>query len=136
MPIKLVSLNLIRHDTRQQPAPACRPASRANQKLHPKGYINVRTRFSSVCTFHEMYVAICTLNIACINMYIHVCTLYVHVCTMQNMYVNVLTCTYMSEPCTYMFVAFIVHTMYIPCTYMFMIFHFCTYHVYTCIYIS
>jgi len=69
-------------------------------------------------------------------LYIHVCTLYVHVCMMQTLYVNVQTCTYMSEQCTYMFVAFIVHTMYIPCTYMFMIFHFCTYHVYTCIYIS
>jgi hypothetical protein len=32
------------------------------KKLHPKGYIIVCTRSSNVCTFHEMYVAICALN--------------------------------------------------------------------------
>ena len=65
MPIKLVCLNLNRHETRQQPVPAYRPASRTNQKAAAKGiYSSVRTQFNHVCTFHEMYVAICTLNIS------------------------------------------------------------------------
>jgi len=44
MPIKLVCLNLNRCDTRQQPAPACRPAGPANQnaaaKKHKSMYIH------------------------------------------------------------------------------------------------
>ena len=36
IPIKLVCLNLNRRDTRQQPVPASRPASRANQKAGSK----------------------------------------------------------------------------------------------------
>ena len=66
MPIKLVSLNLNRHDTRQQPVPAYsdRPASQKNKKAAAKRmYSSVRTQFNDVCTVHEMYVAICTRNI-------------------------------------------------------------------------
>ncbi len=43
------------------------PASLVNQKLQPKGYISVRTQFNNVCTFYEMYVAICTQSISDIN---------------------------------------------------------------------
>jgi hypothetical protein len=56
MLIKLVCLNLNRHDTLQQPVPAYKPASLANEKLQPKGYISVHTQFNNVCTFYEMYV--------------------------------------------------------------------------------
>ncbi len=63
MLIKLVCFNLNTRDTWQQPDPAYRPASRANIKAEPKGYISVRTLFIDVCTFHEIYVAICTQNI-------------------------------------------------------------------------
>ncbi len=97
IPIKLVCLNLIRHDTRQQPVPACRPANRANKKLHPvrtrfsnvrTRFSSVRTRFSNVCTFHEMYEASCALNMSSITINIHVCTLYLHVYIIKNEYVN------------------------------------------------
>jgi hypothetical protein len=57
----------------QQPVPAYRPARRAKQKLKPKGYIGVCTQFYDVCTFHKMYVAICTRNISCTYLDIHVC---------------------------------------------------------------
>ena len=106
MPIKLVCLNLNRRETRQQPVPAYRPASRANKKAAAKRiYSSVRTQFNDVCTVHEMHVAICTQNISntkledtglyivctClydskrvylwIYMYIHVWTMYTHVYT-------------------------------------------------------
>jgi hypothetical protein len=54
-PIKLVCLNLNRHDTWQQPDPAYRPASRANKKAGPNGYIKVHTLFNNVCTLYVMY---------------------------------------------------------------------------------
>jgi len=140
MPIKLVCLNLNRCDTRQQPVPANRPASRTNKKaaaerIYQCTYTVERCMYTvHRCLYNSWNVCSHLYTEHCL--YVQVCTLYVHVCMMQTLYVNVQTCTYMSEQCTYMFVAFIVHTMYIPCTYMFMIFHFCTYHVYTCIYIS
>ncbi len=83
MPIKLVCLNLNRRDTRQQPVPAY------IKKLDPKGYINVRALFSDVFTFHEMYVAISTLNLSYTTLNIQVCTLYVHVYMIQNAYIIV-----------------------------------------------
>jgi hypothetical protein len=87
MPIKLICLNLNRHlnlnkhwhasDTRwQQPVPAYRPASLANKKLQPKGYMYTvqrctymvqRTRFNGFCSFYKMYVAFCTFNIRYTN---------------------------------------------------------------------
>jgi hypothetical protein len=73
MPIKLVCLNLNRRDTWQQSDPAYRPASRANKKAGPKGYISVCTLFNNVCTLYVMYVAICTQNIICTYVDIHVC---------------------------------------------------------------
>jgi hypothetical protein len=72
-PIKVVCLNL----------------NRWIKKLDPKGYINVRTRFSNVCTFHEMYVALCTLNMSYTTHNTQVCTLYVHVYMIQNAYIIV-----------------------------------------------
>jgi hypothetical protein len=45
--------------------------------------------FSFVCTFHEMYVAICTLNMSYTTLNIQVHTLYVHVYMIQNAYVIV-----------------------------------------------
>ncbi len=104
MLIKLVCLNLKLCGTGRQPVPACRPASRANKKAAAKRmiYINVRTRFSTVCTFYEMSVtvAICTLNMSYIALDIQACTLYVHVYMIQkyesklmyhsiNMYIHV-----------------------------------------------
>ncbi len=95
--IKLVCLNLIRHDTGQQPVPAYRPATGHIKKLHPVCtrfsnvrtlFSSVRTRFSNVCTFHEMYDASCALNMSSITINVHVCTLYVHVYIIQNEYVN------------------------------------------------
>ncbi len=80
------------------------------KKLQPKGYISVRTQFNDVCTFYEMYVADCTLNISytnpwytglyivctclydskrvykCIYMYIHLWTMYIHVYTSECTY--------------------------------------------------
>ncbi len=50
---------------------------------------------------------------------LQVCTLYLHVYMIQNAYIIVKTCTYMSEQCTYMFIPWNVHTMYIPCTYVY-----------------
>ncbi len=52
-------------------------------------YDVVRTRFSNVCTFHEMYVAICTLSMSYTALNIHVCTFYVHVYVIQSLYVTV-----------------------------------------------
>ena len=92
MQIKLVCLNLNRRDTWQQPGPAYRPASRANQKAEPKGYISICTPFNNVCTFHEMYVALCTQNISCTYLDIQVCKQEIgnrHVCTCMYMYVHV-----------------------------------------------
>ena len=71
-----------------QSQPAGQPDWRI-KKLHPKGYINVRTCFNNVCTFHEMYVAICTLNMSYTTLHIQGCTLYVHVYMIQNMYIIV-----------------------------------------------
>ncbi len=68
-----------------QPQPTGQPAGRI-KKQHPKGHINVRTRFNNVCTFHEMYVAICTLNMGYTTLNIQIFTLYVHVCMIQNMF--------------------------------------------------
>ena len=116
-----------------QSQPTGQPAGRI-KKQQPKGwYINVRTRFSNVCTFHEMSVAVCTLNISYIALDIQVCTLNVHVYMIQNLYIIVWTCTYMSERCTYMFIPRNVHTMYVPCTYMYIHFKICLYHVCTCL---
>jgi hypothetical protein len=50
----------------------CQPAGQI-KKLHLKGYISVRTTFTSVCTFDKLYVATCTLNISCTYFDIHVC---------------------------------------------------------------
>jgi hypothetical protein len=44
-----------------------------NQKAETKRIISVLTQFNDVCTFHEMYVAICTLKISCTYLDIHVC---------------------------------------------------------------
>jgi hypothetical protein len=93
MLIKLVCLNLNRCDTWQQPDPAYRPASRADKNQKD---ISVHTLFNNVCTFHEMYTAICTQNInyknlACTGLYM-VCTcLYKlkHVYSCINMYIQV-----------------------------------------------
>jgi hypothetical protein len=60
-------LNLNRHDTRwQQPVPAYRPASLANQAAEKKN-IGVRTQFNNVSTFYKMYVAFCTVNVSYTN---------------------------------------------------------------------
>ncbi len=114
---------------------AYRPASRANKKTEPNRYISVHTLFNNVCTFHEIYVAICTQHISCIYLDIHVCKQEIgkrHWCTCMymvckwlhksknvytyiNMYMHVWTmylqvytskCMYMSIPCTYMFIYF------------------------------
>ncbi len=60
-------------DGSSQFQPAGQPAWRI-KKLHPKGYISVRTQFNSVCpkfngvcTFYKMCVAFCTLNISYTN---------------------------------------------------------------------
>ncbi len=57
-----------------QSQPTGQPAGQI-KKLQPKGYNSVSTHFNYVCTFHEMYVAICTLNIsytnpACVGWYL------------------------------------------------------------------
>ncbi len=73
MLIKLVCLNLSGRDTWQQPDPAYRPASRANKRAEPKGYISVLSLFNDICTFHDIYVAICTQSIGSTYLDIHVC---------------------------------------------------------------
>ncbi len=95
-----------------QSQPTGQPAWRI-KTLQPKGYISVRTQFNNVCTFYEMCVAICTLNISYTNpwytgLYI-VCTclydskrvykciyMYIHVWRLWTMYIHVYTseCTY------------------------------------------
>ena len=113
MPIKLVSLNLNRHDTRQQPAPAYRPASRANQKAASKRTYQCTYTFQqclyiswNVCshlyTEHGLHntqytsstdlyiVCTCLYNSKhvqnCMNMYVHVWTMYIHVYTSECTY--------------------------------------------------
>jgi hypothetical protein len=74
MLIKLVCLNLNRrhghqadsdseasHGPRAMPTGDW-PAAGRKKKLQPIGYINVRTLFSNVCTFHEVYIAVCTVH--------------------------------------------------------------------------
>ena len=70
--------------------------------------------------FHLMYVASCTRNSSCPNVYVRICTQYVHVYEIQNSFILVKTCTYMSERCTYMFIAENVQT--------------CIYQVHACLY--
>ncbi len=134
-----------------QTLPTGQPAGQI-KKLHLRGYISVRTTFSSVCTFDKLYVTICTLNISCSYFDIHACKhklgnrhvctcLYIvctclhklkHICTCINMYIQVWTMykhVYTSK-CIY---------MYIPCIYMFIDFHNCI-HMYIqfikCMYMS
>ena len=86
-----------------------------------------------------MYDASCAPNMSYKALHVHVCTVYVDVYIIQNQYVNLWTCTYMFEQCTYTFIAPFVHTMYIRVhtfaklyvhvSNMYMLFHFCTYHV-------
>ena len=116
MPIKLVCLNLNRCDTRQQPVPANRPASQANQKaaaerIYQCTYTVELGMYTVHCCLYNSW-NVCSHLYTEHCLYIHVCTLYVHVCMMQTLYVNVQTCTYMSEQCTYMFIAENVYTMY------------------------
>jgi hypothetical protein len=57
----------------------------------------------------------------------------------QNAYVHLFTCTYTSEQCRYIFIALIVHTMYIPCTYQYKRVYTgweMYKHAHTCLYIS
>ncbi len=90
MLIKLVFLNLNR--LRQQPVPAYRPACQANKKAAAKGYISVCTQFNNVCTFHELYVDICTGNIYYTNL--SFTGMYI-VCTCLYDSKHVYTCIYM-----------------------------------------
>ncbi len=94
MPSKLVCLNLNRLQAAANPSlQASLPAWRI-KKLQPKGYIIVRTQFNNVCTFHELYVNICTrnpgiyyTNLSCTGLYI--------VCTCLYDSKHVYTCIYM-----------------------------------------
>ncbi len=123
MPIKLVCLNLNRRDTRQQPVQAYRPASQVNQKAAAKAVYQ--------CTYPVQWGLYISWNV-CSHLYTehelhntqHTCLYirwYIHVYMIQNTYIIVKTCTYMSE-CTYTFTSQNVHTYHVhhdTCRYVF-----------------
>ncbi len=138
MPIKLVCLNLNRHDTRQQPVPAYRPASRVNKKAAAKRiyqcmytvqqleclYIQVSCQWnvcSHLYTEHKLHKP--CMHRFVLNHYVHVYMPVIH-----NVKTLVYTCTYMSEHYTYIFPSIAwalnhdVRTMYISCTDTFILF--------------
>ena len=141
IPIKLVCLNLIGHDTGQQPVPAYRPANRANKKAAASCTYQVQqctypvqqctypvqqclyiswNVWGELCTQHELHnnqctrlytVRTCLYNPKWVRKPINV---YIHVWTM---YIHVY-----SSLCTYH-----VHTMYIRVhTFSEMYVHVCT----------
>ena len=144
MPIKLVCLNLNRRETRQQPVPAYRPASRANQKAAAKRMIyqctypvqqclyiswNVCSRLYTEHKLHSTWYTGLYIECTCLhdsklvynsmNMYIHVWTMYIHVYTLE---------------CTYHVRTMYIHVykfwdMSIPCMYMFVFFNNGMYYV-------
>ena len=124
MPIKLVCLNLNRCDTRQQPVPANRPASRANQKaaaerIYQCTYTVERCMYTvHRCLYNSWNVCSHLYTEHCLHKHVYTCLYIVCtclydaklVCKCINMYIHVWT-MYIhvySLHCTYH-----VHTMYI-----------------------
>ncbi len=143
MPIKLVCLNLNRHDTWQQPVPAYKPAILANQKaavkrIYQYTYLVQRCLYIlwNVCSLlyikHQLHrpliyrfvhCSTCWYDskrvYKCIYMYIYFWTMYVHVYTSE--------CTYHVR--TMYRRAYTFAEMYIQCTYMYRHFEKCIYNV-------
>ena len=144
MLIKLLYLNLNGRDTRQQPVPAYRPASRANQKAAAKRMIyqctypvqqclyiswNVCSRLYTEHKLHSTWYTGLYIECTCLhdsklvynsmNMYIHVWTMYIHVYTSE--------CTYHVR--TMYIHVYTFQDMSVPCMYMFVFFNNGMYYV-------